>query len=73
MKTEAKCPGCGAPVTGADLVKEWNATPKARAGEIQITIHLWKCPSCGKKFRTATRVWLKPKGPLQKLKDALKP
>lgn len=71
MKTEAKCKYCGFPVTREDLIKEWNVTPKARAGEIQVTIHYWKCPSCGKKFRTATRIWPKAKGKLQKLKDSI--
>jgi uncharacterized Zn finger protein len=70
---KAKCPECGTEITSEDLIKEWNATPKARAGEIQVTIHYWKCPWCGRKFRTATRIWLKEKGPLQKLKDALAP
>jgi hypothetical protein len=72
MKPLAKCRECGTPVTKANLIKEWNCTPKAQAGEIQVTIHLWECPSCGKKFRTATRVWLKEKGKLQAIMDRLK-
>jgi uncharacterized protein with PIN domain len=66
MKPEATCPDCAAPVTRADLIKEWNATPTAKEGEIQVTIHYWRCPDCDRKFRTATRVWLKGKKAPQK-------
>jgi len=69
---KAKCSDCGTAITDKDLIKEWNATPRAKAGEIKVTIHYWKCPNCGKKFRTATRIWLKEKGFKQKLKDALR-
>ena len=61
LKPVAKCPQCGIPITRLSLIKEWNATPKAKAGEIRVTIHYWRCPNCGEKFRTATRVWLKQK------------
>jgi len=58
----AKCPNCGILLTHSrNLIKEWDATPKAKAGQIKVTIHYWQCPNCPKKFRTATRVWLKQK------------
>jgi len=72
MKPHAKCKHCGQFVNPENLIKEWDCTPHAKPGEIKVTIHLWKCPSCGKTFRTATRTWLKEKGKLQKLKDRLK-
>lgn len=67
----AECPECHAKVEQKDLIKEWSATPNAKPGEIHVIIYLWKCPSCGKKFRTADRIWPKA-GKLQKIKDRLK-
>ena len=56
----ATCPNCGKLCKRPeDLIKEWNATPKAKAGQIQVWIHYWQCPACGKRFRTATRIWPK--------------
>ncbi|MEM2105500.1 MAG: hypothetical protein QXV21_03405 [Candidatus Bathyarchaeia archaeon] len=74
---QVKCRECGTQLTRANLIKEWNATPKAKAGEIQVTIHYWQCPKCREKFRTATRIWLKPKqsktagSKLQKIRQKL--
>ena len=52
---KVKCPGCGAKLRRQNaLVKEWIATPKAKIGQILVTIHMWKCP-CGHRWRTATR------------------
>jgi endogenous inhibitor of DNA gyrase (YacG/DUF329 family) len=70
----ATCPECGQLCKRPEnLIKEWKATPKAKAGEIEVWIHYWQCPTCGNKFRTATRIWLKeePEGMMQKLKKKL--
>lgn len=72
MKPHAKCKHCGQFVNQEHLVKAWNCTPNAKAGEITVIIYLWKCPSCKKTFRTADRIWPHEKGKLQKLKDLLK-
>ncbi|MBT0160403.1 hypothetical protein G4O51_10515 [Candidatus Bathyarchaeota archaeon A05DMB-2] len=72
MKPLAKCRDCGTLITKADLIKTWDCTPRAKAGEVKVFISLWKCPNCEKKFRTADRVWPKEKGKLQAIMDRLK-
>jgi hypothetical protein len=51
------CPNCHTAAKLGDLIKEWDATPKKAPEGIKVTIHYWKCPKCGNKFRTATRTW----------------
>jgi predicted RNA-binding Zn-ribbon protein involved in translation (DUF1610 family) len=63
LAQEAVCPYCGEVCSRpANLIKEWEATPKElrREGCIRVYIHYWECPRCGERFRTATRIW--PKG-----------
>ncbi|MHC1589820.1 MAG: hypothetical protein ACXQTQ_02530 [Candidatus Hecatellaceae archaeon] len=50
-----RCKFCGAEIEKP--YREWDATPRKKPSEIRIKISCWECPSCGKKFRTATRVW----------------
>lgn len=49
----AKCPRCGTEVF--NLVKSWYMTGKSsKAGErLKLTIGLYECPGCNKKFRVA--------------------
>lgn len=49
----AKCPRCGTEVF--DLVKSWSMTGKpSKTGErLKLTIGLYACPECNKKFRVA--------------------
>ncbi len=49
----AKCPRCGTEVF--NLVKSWSMTGKpSKAGErLKLTIGLYECPECNKKFRVA--------------------
>ena len=64
LAQEAICPSCGEVCSRpADLLKEWEATPKEQRFEgcIRVFIHYWKCPRCGERFRTATRIWPKEK------------
>ncbi|MEM2263470.1 MAG: hypothetical protein QW160_04530 [Candidatus Bathyarchaeia archaeon] len=64
LAQEAQCPYCGAIAKRpANLVKEWEATSKEERskGRIQVFIHLWECPRCCERFRTATRIWPKQK------------
>ncbi|MEM3566917.1 MAG: hypothetical protein QXK47_01225 [Candidatus Bathyarchaeia archaeon] len=64
LAQEAQCPYCGAIAKRpANLVKEWEATPKEERGKgrIRVFIHLWQCPRCYERFRTATRIWPKQK------------
>jgi rubredoxin len=57
--SQAQCRECGAIASrkNKDLIKEWVATPEPAPGRIFVIIHLWRCPKCGAKFRSATRVW----------------
>lgn len=65
LAKSAVCPKCGRVCLRDmnDIIKEWNATPwwKRKSHSMEIWIHYWRCPGCGHKFRTATRIW--PKGP----------
>lgn len=49
----AKCPRCGTDVF--NLVKSWSMTGKpSKTGEkLKLTIGLYECPECKKKFRVA--------------------
>ena len=49
----AKCPRCGTQVF--DLIKSWTMTGKpSKTGErLKLTIGLYECPECKRKFRVA--------------------
>jgi len=69
MAQKATCPCCGEICSRpADLLKEWEATPKEQRFEgcIRVFIHYWECPKCGERFRTATRIWPKDKEKTEK-------
>ncbi|MGA2971194.1 MAG: chorismate-binding protein [Candidatus Bathyarchaeia archaeon] len=48
-----KCLKCGGEVTGP--AKEWDMHPKEGRGPA-LHIKHFSCPSCGKKFRLATKL-----------------
>jgi len=75
LAQEAICPCCGEVCRRpADLVKEWEATPKEQryGGCIRVFIHYWECPRCGERFRTATRIWPKDKEKTEKTEKKVK-
>jgi DNA-directed RNA polymerase subunit RPC12/RpoP len=53
VKLMVKCLKCGGEVTGP--AKEWDMHPKDGRGPA-LHIKHFSCPSCGKKFRLATKL-----------------
>jgi predicted RNA-binding Zn-ribbon protein involved in translation (DUF1610 family) len=53
VKPMVKCLKCGGEVTGP--AKEWDMHPKDGRGPA-LHIKHFSCPSCGKKFRLATKL-----------------